>query len=791
MGAKKHNLIEFMQLLLSALCALMLSCGTDTEYSKTLMVGGQIPDVDHPAHWSAVALVDSTSKRVFCSATLISENLVVTSSHCLVRKKASSIQLMFGDSKNDPDVKFLQATEFQRYKEFQKYGPNFDVAWLRFSGKVPERFRPIEILNSATRLKSGAPLSIAGYGKKATSCHFTDSTCEAGDLLAVQTYIQSYINENRLRNLIVIGPQPFEGPCFGDSGGPAYFRVGNSWYLAGNFMGWDKALVPEDLPSICDTGAAIYNFTGQYVSWIEQSSGESLNYNKQLNPRPRPIKPTPQIKEPQSFEQWCAYSDDNDPAWYTTQRLIRLAIEKRIETEPNFDGLSAFTNCKTAAATLRWYIQSEKRIKISGFDPSKDVDYSRLEDLRPFRSLEDWGLEGLILHDHDVKDLSPLSSLSSLKILDLSGISKATYNPSFTEKPPIAALDLGAFLQLEELYLNHVEAELIYNGIKDLAYLHTLDIRGGYLDSFNYLEGLPVKNLRLEDLDHPNLGRLPSLHNLESLRIENVAIDVLEIDSPNLKRLQLKKLPSMRELEFSTNAPVEQFIIHQTGINALGTLSNFKNLVEISIVSNPSLRAIGGIFDLPRLSRLEIINNTNTNVIGTMYALPELNTMIISGNQITTLDLAERLTAVSELILSKNNVSDVSFLQFLPYLERIDLSQNPIKDMRGIENLEKLESISIQNQKGEGLTSLKGLNDLPSLREINLKGNSINSVNSLTNFQNLEVIILSYNFISNIDKLSTLSKLKYLDLVENEITNATCPFEDQSICRFQAIKIPI
>lgn len=769
----------------------MLSCGTDTEYGKALMVGGHNPDAEHPASWSAVGLVDRSSKRVFCSATLVSANLVVTSSHCLVRKNASNVQLMFGDSQNDPNVTFLQATDFQRYKKFQKYGPNFDVAWIRFSGKAPKPFRPIEILNSASRLKPGAPLSIAGYGKKATNCPFTDPNCLAGDLLTVDTNVQSYINENRLRNLIVIGPQPFEGPCFGDSGGPAYFRIGDSWYLAGNFMGWDKALVPEHLPSICDTGEAIYNFTGQYVSWIEQSSGESLNYNKQLNPRPKPFKPAPQKNEPLSFEQWCAYSDDNDPAWYTTQRLIRLAIEKRIEIEPSFDALSSFTNCKTAAATLRWYIQSEKRIKISGFDPSKDVDYARLEDLRPFRSLKGWGLEVLILHDHDVKDLSPLSALNSLKTLDLSGISKATYSPSSSDKAPVEPLNLGAFLQLEELYLNQIEAEIVFDQMTELAYLHTLDIRGGNFDDLIHLADLPIKNLRLEGLNHPKLGRLPRLENLEVLRLENVALDSLQIDSPNLKRLQLKKLPLVRNLEFTTSIPLEHIIVHQTGIETLSALADFKNLVEISIVGNHNLQDIGGIFDLPRLNRLEIIDNSNTNEIGSIYALPDLQTMIISGNQIETLDLAEQLTSVSELILSKNNVTDVSFLKFFPNLERIDLGQNPIKDMLGIENLEKLESISIQNQKGEGLTSLKGLNRLPSLREINLKGNSISSVNSLTNFQNLEVIILSYNFIRSIDKLSTLSKLKYLDLVENEITKAVCPFEDQSICRFEAIKIPI
>lgn len=789
MNAKWHNLKRVTQSLLTVLCVLLISCGTDVEYGKPLMVGGYIPDAKHPAQWSAVGLVDSSSKRVFCSATLISKNLVVTSSHCLVRKKAANIQLMFGDSKNDPNVIFLQATEFRRYKEFQKYGPNFDVAWVRFSGKAPKPFRPIEILNSSKNLKPGTSLSIAGYGKKANNCSFTDPDCKAGDLLAVQTHMRSYINENRLRNLIIIGPQPLEGPCFGDSGGPAYFRKDQSWYLVGNFMGWDKVLVPEHLPSICDTGEAIYNFTGQYVSWIEESSGESLHYNKQQNPRPKPTTTAPQTQEPQSFEQWCAYSDDSDPAWYTTQRLIRIAIEKKLEVDPSFDAFFAFTNCKAAAASLRWYIESEKHIKISGFDPSKDVDYARLEDLRPFRSLHGWGLEGITLHDHDLKDLSPLSELRSLKKLDLSGTGKVTYTPSV--KIPAEPLNLGVFASLEELYLDQIEAEVVFDQLPELAHLHTVDIRGGYFDNLSDLNDLPIKSLRLEDLSHLERDKLPSLQKLETLRLENVAVDTLEIDSPFLKRLQLKEVPMLRKIEFSTKEPLEHFIVHQTGIETMSTLSNFRNLVEISIVGNQNLRRIDGIHNLPKLSRLEIINNNNTREIGSVYALPGLHTMIISGNQIETLELAEQLDSVTELILSRNNISNMSFLELFPNLERIDLSQNPIKNLRGIENLDSLESISVQNSKGEGLMSIKGLNRLPSLREINLKGNSIISANGLANFKTLEVIILSYNFIQDISKLSVLSGVKYLDLLENEIDQQICPFEDQSICRFNAIKIPI
>lgn len=766
----------------------MFSCGSENEKNRLNMVGGSIPSNDHPAQWSAVGLVDRVSRKVFCSATLISKNLVVTSSHCLVRKKSANIELMFGKSVSDPDITFLQATDFLRYKNFQKYGPNFDIAWLRFKGEVPPNFKPIEILNSPAKLIPGAELSIAGYGKKATNCAFLDEDCKGGDLLTVRTRIRSYINENRLRHLIVIGPQANNGPCFGDSGGPAYFRTNKRWYLAGNFMGWDKVLVPEHLPSICDTGEAIYNYTGQYVSWIEETSGVTLSYNKNLNPKPALPNLPPQVKEPESFEQWCAYQDESDPAWYTTQRLIRIAAEKRLEIEPSFDSFLAFTNCKVASATLRWYIDSEKHIKISGFDPSKDVDYSRLEDLRPFKSLQDWGLEALTLHDHDIKDLSPLNSLRSLKKLDLSGIKKATYQP--TADAPSEAFDISLLTELEELYLSRIEAEIIFDQMPQLQKLHTVDIRGGLFKKLDHLKGLPLQSLRLENLNYLSDGYLPKLDELKYLRLENLPLNQLDIDSPRLQRLQLKSLPELKSLAVSENAPIEQLIIHKTGIKSLGPISGFLDLIEISVVENENLTTMGSISDLPKLNRLEIINN-DISVIRSIYNVPNLQTVIFSGNRLKTLIFPEHLYSVIELILSKNNIADLSFLTFLPNLKRIDLGSNPMKNLRGIENLKYLESISIQNRKSEGLDSLKGLHNLPSLREINLKGNSITSVSQLAKFPTLEVIILSYNFIKDITQLKDLSKLKYLDLINNAFTQKICPFEEKSICRFEAQKIPI
>ena len=83
---------------------------------------------------------------------------------------------------------------------------------------------------------------------------------------------------------MVVDSETKAGPCFGDSGGPIYVQKDNRWYIAGDFMGWDKVLVSEDAATICEKGQGIYNFAGDFASWIEQTSTIELDYDEQINP---------------------------------------------------------------------------------------------------------------------------------------------------------------------------------------------------------------------------------------------------------------------------------------------------------------------------------------------------------------------------------------------------------------------------------------------------------------------------------------------------------------------------
>ena len=215
--------------------------------SSADIVQGYSPTLDHPAASSAVALIDKGSLEHFCSGTLIAADLIVTAAHCVFDKRPEEFAVMFGRQTQYPLSIYRDVVAKETYKKFQKFESNFDIAWVRFKGPLPAGFKPIEIWHDSSVLAAHLPLSLAGYGRTATSCPEGDLACQGGWLLAVDTVVREYINKARLFNLIVIGPRPGHGPCFGDSGGPAYMFRGGRWYLVGNFVGWDRILVAEQL----------------------------------------------------------------------------------------------------------------------------------------------------------------------------------------------------------------------------------------------------------------------------------------------------------------------------------------------------------------------------------------------------------------------------------------------------------------------------------------------------------------------------------------------------------------
>ena len=216
---------------------------------STPIINGEAPD--QPYHGAVVSLHELTKggKSVyvlpFCSGTLVSDTVVVTAAHCLdVSKKAWEYKTMGADKLavyvgDDPQADIIShlytVSETDIYTSYDPQNLLNDIAVLRLASPVTEGYAatvphlPASLGFSAADI--GATINFAGFGDDEFGNHgiklqvdgtlgglgCTVAGCpDAGDE-ATQISYNQYVS----------------GPCFGDSGGPAFIDRNGTTYLGG------------------------------------------------------------------------------------------------------------------------------------------------------------------------------------------------------------------------------------------------------------------------------------------------------------------------------------------------------------------------------------------------------------------------------------------------------------------------------------------------------------------------------------------------------------------------------
>ena len=136
-----------------------------TPYSQTKIVGGKPLEEGNPGLYSEVALLHYDAQK--CSATVIAEDLVVTAAHCVKGiSDPSTLKIYFGETVQDKETHLLRdVSAFQSFRNDGDYEGLFDIAWIRFSGALPEGFRPIEVLGDPRGLVAGESVLLVGHGR--------------------------------------------------------------------------------------------------------------------------------------------------------------------------------------------------------------------------------------------------------------------------------------------------------------------------------------------------------------------------------------------------------------------------------------------------------------------------------------------------------------------------------------------------------------------------------------------------------------------------------------------------
>lgn len=225
---------------LMVIAATMSACGTKIQnaasdvYSNQdqSIVGGAKVSADDLIAKSTVALAHRLH-GVFCTATLIAKNLVVTAGHCTgLTKDPRNLVVVFSrtpwEAKPEEMRRVLGGKAHDLWPQADVStvkGVWGDVAVLRFQGSAPEGYQPAAILGNPAHLKEDMDVILAGYG-------MTSMVPEKHSDDLLKTTVK--LSNPKLTDLELLFKQhEGRGACHGDSGGPAFVTVNGKLLLAG------------------------------------------------------------------------------------------------------------------------------------------------------------------------------------------------------------------------------------------------------------------------------------------------------------------------------------------------------------------------------------------------------------------------------------------------------------------------------------------------------------------------------------------------------------------------------
>lgn len=222
------------------------------------IVGGSPASAPYP--WAA-ALGDTGRTGSFCTGSLVAPSWVVTAAHCLDGAgDPATVTVRIGSPDRDRGGSASPAVRLVVNPGYDRRTLHGDLALVRLRDSVPEE--PVRVLIDGPA--PGDVTRLLGWGQTCPT-----PACDAGSN-GLKQLDAGVVDPSRCRGsgidpstelCVVAGPG--DGPCHGDSGGPAVLDVGGTWALAG-------ATSRGPITCTGDEGA-VYTRVGAWLDWLRQT----------------------------------------------------------------------------------------------------------------------------------------------------------------------------------------------------------------------------------------------------------------------------------------------------------------------------------------------------------------------------------------------------------------------------------------------------------------------------------------------------------------------------------------
>jgi secreted trypsin-like serine protease len=231
---------------------------------SNFILGGQEVNSSDPVQASTVGVYSPSpggQGGALCTGTLISKDIALTAAHC-IQPGGQKPVLIFGRDLHSASAQYRDGTAVAvdpKWRTHQGRGMDQgDVALVKFGGGMPAGYHQVPTVHSASEIKTGGVVELAGYGVNNARTH-----AGAGKLRKTNVQI---VDGRPGKTEMIMDQTHGSGACHGDSGGPAFVRNGAGIALAG----LTNRGYPDSAPDDC-AHQVVYTKVPYYKKWIAAS----------------------------------------------------------------------------------------------------------------------------------------------------------------------------------------------------------------------------------------------------------------------------------------------------------------------------------------------------------------------------------------------------------------------------------------------------------------------------------------------------------------------------------------
>lgn len=245
---------------------LLISCGNSRNGVNSSIVASDIINGENVSATNEIAksivlLKDDLDEQETetCTGTILSNEIILTAAHCVefLYKPLYIVFKVNGKNVKKRDIRLVDVEGVIRHPDYGHRRPEgeADIALVRFHGGLPAGYKPIKLVNENFSLKRGDEVIISGYGM--------DNGKEGTGRGILRQAKTTVLGRRTLTEVTLDGKN--SSVCFGDSGGPAFVKIG------GQHVQW--GLARSVSTAYCNL-TSTHTEVMKYLTWIRMTKAQ-------------------------------------------------------------------------------------------------------------------------------------------------------------------------------------------------------------------------------------------------------------------------------------------------------------------------------------------------------------------------------------------------------------------------------------------------------------------------------------------------------------------------------------